>query len=65
MQEYAHHVLFIAQCHILPHSKHSVNSCSNQTQEHPHSHILTAIYNAILTNLVYPVEVVSKCIAFH
>ena len=54
------HVLFVAQRRILPRPKRSVNSRSNQTQKRPRSRTLTAVHDAILTDLVYPVEVVGK-----
>ncbi|KAJ6093239.1 40S ribosomal protein S7e [Penicillium sp. IBT 16267x] len=54
------HVLFVAQRRILPRPKRSVNSRSNQTQKRPRSRTLTAVHDSILTDLVYPVEIVGK-----
>ncbi|KAJ5887841.1 Small GTPase superfamily Rab type [Penicillium taxi] len=54
------HVLFVAQRRILPRPKRSVNSRSTQTQKRPRSRTLTAVHEAILTDLVYPVEIVGK-----
>lgn len=54
------HVLFVAQRRILPRPKRSVNSRTNQKQKRPRSRTLTAVHDAILTDLVYPVEIVGK-----
>ncbi|KAF7590529.1 Ras- protein Rab-17 [Aspergillus hancockii] len=54
------HVLFVAQRRILPRPKRSVNSRSNQKQKRPRSRTLTAVHDSILTDLVYPVEIVGK-----
>jgi small subunit ribosomal protein S7e len=54
------HVLFIAQRRILSRPKRSVNSRTNQTQKRPRSRTLTAVHDSILTDLVYPVEIVGK-----
>ncbi|KAA8646190.1 40S ribosomal protein eS7 [Aspergillus tanneri] len=45
------HVLFVAQRRILPRPKRS---------KRPRSRTLTAVHDAILTDLVYPVEIVGK-----
>lgn len=54
------HVLFVAQRRILPRPKRSANSRTTQTQKRPRSRTLTAVHDAILTDLVYPVEIVGK-----
>lgn len=54
------HVLFVAQRRILPRPKRSVNSRSTQTQKRPRSRTLTAVHESILSDLVYPVEIVGK-----
>ncbi|KAL3413694.1 ras protein rab-17 [Aspergillus fumigatus] len=54
------HVLFVAQRRILPRPKRSVNSRTNQKQKRPRSRTLTAVHDAILNDLVYPVEIVGK-----
>ncbi|RJE22925.1 40S ribosomal protein S7 [Aspergillus sclerotialis] len=54
------HVLFIAQRRILARPKRSVNSRTNQKQKRPRSRTLTAVHDAILTDLVYPVEIVGR-----
>ncbi|KAL4945013.1 hypothetical protein BDV06DRAFT_209765 [Aspergillus oleicola] len=54
------HVLFVAQRRILPRPKRSVNSRTNQKQKRPRSRTLTAVHDAILDDLVYPVEIVGK-----
>ncbi|KAI2813880.1 hypothetical protein CBS63078_5741 [Aspergillus niger] len=54
------HVLFVAQRRILPRPKRSASSRSNQKQKRPRSRTLTAVHDAILTDLVYPVEIVGK-----
>lgn len=54
------HVLFVAQRRILPKPKRSVNSRTNQKQKRPRSRTLTAVHDAILDDLVYPVEIVGK-----
>ncbi|GMF71050.1 unnamed protein product [Aspergillus oryzae] len=54
------HVLFVAQRRILPKPKRSVNSRTNQKQKRPRSRTLTAVHDAILGDLVYPVEIVGK-----
>ncbi|KAK8153736.1 ribosomal protein S7e [Phyllosticta citrichinensis] len=54
------HVLIIASRRILPRPKRSNRSRSNQTQKRPRSRTLTAVQDAILHDLVYPVEIVGK-----
>ncbi|KAK7531638.1 40S ribosomal protein eS7 [Phyllosticta citribraziliensis] len=54
------HVLIIASRRILPRPKRSNRSRSNQTQKRPRSRTLTAVHDAILHDLVYPVEIVGK-----
>ncbi|OHE91963.1 40S ribosomal protein S7 [Colletotrichum orchidophilum] len=54
------HVLILASRRILPRPKRSARSRNNQTQKRPRSRTLTAVHDAILTDLVYPVEIVGK-----
>merc|ERR1712098_594088 len=54
------HVLFLASRRILPRPKRSNRSRTSQTQKRPRSRTLTAVHDAILTDLVYPVEIVGK-----
>ena len=54
------HVLIVASRRILPRPKRSNRSRSNQTQKRPQSRTLTAVHDAILTDLVFPVEIVGK-----
>jgi small subunit ribosomal protein S7e len=53
-------VIFIASRRILPRPKRSNRSRSSQTQKRPRSRTLTAVYDAVLQDLVYPVEIVGK-----
>ncbi|KAJ9192043.1 hypothetical protein DTO166G4_5212 [Paecilomyces variotii] len=53
-------VLFIASRRILPRPKRSTTSRSKLTQKRPRSRTLTAVHDAILTDVVYPVEIVGK-----
>jgi small subunit ribosomal protein S7e len=54
------HVLIIASRRILPRPKRSNRSRNLQKQKRPRSRTLTAVHDAILTDLVYPVEIVGK-----
>lgn len=54
------HVLFLASRRILPRPKRSNRSRTSQTQKRPHSRTLTAVHDAILGDVVYPVEIVGK-----
>ncbi|KAF7845667.1 hypothetical protein BT93_L1349 [Corymbia citriodora subsp. variegata] len=54
------HVLFLAQRRILPRPKRSNRSRTSQTQKRPRSRTLTAVHDAILADVVYPVEIVGK-----
>jgi len=54
------HVIVVASRRILPRPKRSNRSRTTQTQKRPRSRTLTAVHDAILTDLVYPVEIVGK-----
>jgi small subunit ribosomal protein S7e len=54
------HVLILASRRILPRPKRSNRSRTSQTQKRPRSRTLTAVHDAILSDLVYPVEIVGK-----
>lgn len=54
------HVLIVASRRILPRPKRSNRSRTSQTQKRPRSRTLTAVHDAILADLVYPVEIVGK-----
>lgn len=54
------HVLFLAARRILPRPKRSNRSRTSQTQKRPRSRTLTAVHDAILADVVYPVEIVGK-----
>jgi small subunit ribosomal protein S7e len=54
------HVLVLASRRILPRPKRSSRSRNTQKQKRPRSRTLTAVHDAILTDLVYPVEIVGK-----
>ncbi|KAF3769539.1 hypothetical protein M406DRAFT_100503 [Cryphonectria parasitica EP155] len=54
------HVLILASRRILPRPKRSTRSRNTQKQKRPRSRTLTAVHDAILTDLVYPVEIVGK-----
>lgn len=54
------HVLILASRRILPRPKRSARSRTTQTQKRPRSRTLTAVHDAILTDLVFPVEIVGK-----
>ena len=53
-------VIFLAMRRILPRPKRSNRSRTKQTQKRPRSRTLTAVHEAILNDLVYPVEIVGK-----
>ncbi|KAL1895148.1 ribosomal protein S7A [Ceratocystis pirilliformis] len=53
-------VIILASRRILPRPKRSSRSRNNQTQKRPRSRTLTAVHDAILNDLVYPVEIVGK-----
>nr|AAB94301.1 ribosomal protein [Neurospora crassa] len=54
------HVLIVASRRILPCPKRSSRSRNTLKQKRPRSRTLTAVHDAILTDLVYPVEIVGK-----
>lgn len=54
------HVLILASRRILPRPKRSARSRTSQTQKRPRSRTLTAVHEAILADVVYPVEIVGK-----
>lgn len=54
------HVLFLASRRILPRPKRSNRSRTSQKQKRPRSRTLTAVRDAILADVVYPVEIVGK-----
>ncbi|CAG8983500.1 hypothetical protein HYALB_00004301 [Hymenoscyphus albidus] len=54
------HVLILASRRILPRPKRSNRSRTSLTQKRPRSRTLTAVHDAILTDLVFPVEIVGK-----
>ncbi|KHJ31064.1 putative 40s ribosomal protein s7 [Erysiphe necator] len=54
------HVLILASRRILPRPKRSSRSRTSLTQKRPRSRTLTAVHDAILNDLVYPVEIVGK-----
>lgn len=54
------HVLIVASRRILPRPKRSNRSRNTLKQQRPRSRTLTAVHDAILTDLVYPVEIVGK-----
>ncbi|CAN8097561.1 unnamed protein product [Discula destructiva] len=54
------HVLILAARRILPRPKRSARSRNTATQKRPRSRTLTAVHDAILTDLVFPVEIVGK-----
>jgi small subunit ribosomal protein S7e len=54
------HVLILASRRILPRPKRSARARNTQKQKRPRSRTLTAVHDAILTDLVFPVEIVGK-----
>jgi small subunit ribosomal protein S7e len=54
------HVLIIASRRILPRPRRSNRSRTSQTQKRPRSRTLTAVYDALLNDLVFPIEIVGK-----
>ncbi|UKZ51293.1 40S ribosomal protein S7 [Trichoderma virens] len=54
------HVLILASRRILPRPKRSARSRNTQKQKRPRSRTLTAVHDAILADLTYPVEIVGK-----
>ena len=54
------HVLILASRRILPRPKRSNRSRTSQQQKRPRSRTLTAVHDAILADVVYPVEIVGK-----
>lgn len=54
------HVLIVAARRILPRPKRSSRSRNTLKQKRPRSRTLTAVHDSILTDLVYPVEIVGK-----
>jgi len=54
------HVLLLASRRILPRPKRSNRSRTSQTQKRPRSRTLTAVHDALLADVVYPVEIVGK-----
>lgn len=54
------HVLILASRRILPRPKRSARSRNTQKQKRPRSRTLTAVHDAILADLCFPVEIVGK-----
>jgi small subunit ribosomal protein S7e len=54
------HVIIVASRRILPRPKRSNRSRTNQTQKRPRSRTLKAVHESIMTDLVYPVEIVGR-----
>jgi len=54
------HVIILASRRILPRPKRSTRSRSNQKQKRPRSRTLKAVHEAIMIDLVYPVEIVGR-----
>lgn len=54
------HVIILASRRILPRPKRSRRSRTTLKQKRPRSRTLTAVHEAMLDDLVYPVEIVGK-----
>jgi small subunit ribosomal protein S7e len=54
------HVIILASRRILPRPKRATRSRSNQKQKRPRSRTLKAVHEAIMIDLVYPVEIVGR-----
>jgi small subunit ribosomal protein S7e len=54
------HVIILGMRRILPRPKRSNRSRTNQTQKRPRSRTLKSVHDNILTDLVYPVEIVGR-----
>jgi small subunit ribosomal protein S7e len=54
------HVIIVASRRILPRPKRSNRSRTNQKQQRPRSRTLKSVHEAIMTDLVYPVEIVGR-----
>jgi small subunit ribosomal protein S7e len=54
------HVIIVASRRILPRPKRSNRSRTTQKQKRPRSRTLKAVHESIMTDLVYPVEIVGR-----
>lgn len=54
------HVIIVASRRILPRPKRSNRSRNSQKQQRPRSRTLKAVHESIMTDLVYPVEIVGR-----
>lgn len=54
------HVIIVASRRILPRPKRSNRSRTNQKQKRPRSRTLKSVHESIMTDLVYPVEIVGR-----
>jgi small subunit ribosomal protein S7e len=54
------HVLIVASRRILPRPKRSNRSRTKQKQKRPRSRTLKSVHESIMTDLVYPVEIVGR-----